>query len=84
MGSVRFQMDMDQAQMVELENLMKLCGIGTKKELFNTALTLLAWTVGEWQANRIIVSLDEKSKTRRELDMPMRSVIQKLPKLRVV
>jgi len=70
MTKVRVQVDFSERRVAELEHLQKLCDLGTKKELFNNALTLFEWAVGEVMQGRSIASLDEKTQKYRELQMP--------------
>ena len=39
----RFQVEIDQTEMDELERLQQLGGLRTKRELLNTAMTKLKW-----------------------------------------
>jgi hypothetical protein len=43
----RIQIEMSDERVSELEALMEKCGIRTKKDLVNTALTLFKWAVQE-------------------------------------
>ncbi len=67
---VRLQIEIDQDQMKELERLQKLGGLRTKKDLFNNALTLLKWAARERGRGASIVSVDEKARLHKELEMP--------------
>ena len=67
---IRLQMDLPEKRVQELENLMAECGIATKKDLFNTALTLFEWAVSERRRGPIIASVDEKNSKYKELQMP--------------
>ena len=70
MANVRVQIDFPEERIVELERLMKVCAIPTKKELLNNALSLFSWAVKEVGQQRKIASLDEASQQYRELQMP--------------
>jgi hypothetical protein len=70
------QLELPEAQVQQLEALMEECGIETKKELFNTALTLLRWTISERKKGRIIAAVDEQNMKYKELDIPAFAVIQ--------
>lgn len=71
MGKViRFQFEIDQEHMNELESLMKLGGLKTKKELLNNALTLLKWAVKQTGRGSTIAAIDERDGTYKELSMP--------------
>lgn len=68
--TVRMQFDVSPTRLSELEDLMRLCQISTKKELINNALTLFEWAVKESESGNIIASLNEREKRYRELQMP--------------
>lgn len=69
----RIQIDVSPQKLAELEELMRLCGISTKKDLINNALTLLQWAVRQVRNGRTIASIDEKEGRYRELEMPILS-----------
>jgi len=76
MGKViRFQFEIDQEHMNELESLMKLGGLKTKKELLNNALTLLKWVVKQTGRGSTIAAMDERDGTYKELSMPFLDAI---------
>lgn len=64
---LRFQFDIDPANVESFDLLMSDCGSRTRAELFNNAVTLLAWAVGEVQKGRLIASCD----TEREDVLPV-------------
>jgi hypothetical protein len=66
----RLQIDIAEQKLKTIESLMHECGFATKKDLFNNALTLFQWAVGEKRRGHTIASIDEKSKRYRELQMP--------------
>lgn len=68
---MRFQVELDEKRLNELEVLMKEIGVSTKKDMFNWALTILEWCVKERKQGRIIASVDEKAKKMKELDTPI-------------
>lgn len=68
--NVRLQVEMDQEQMAELEELLKLGGLKTKKDLLNNALTLLKWAAREKAKGNAICSINEQEHMRKELEMP--------------
>jgi hypothetical protein len=74
----RLQIDMNGEKMRELDDLMRESGVATKKEFVNSALTLLKWAINQRRAGRIIASIDEKTDSYRELEMPILSVIKPL------
>lgn len=53
----------------ELEQLMKECGLRTRKSLINNALTLLKWAVSERKKGNTVGSIDDKRKMYRVLQM---------------
>jgi len=67
---MRVQVELPKQRVQELEDLMRLTGIETKKELINTALTFMAWAVREVKRGRIIVSLDELASQYKQVVLP--------------
>jgi hypothetical protein len=67
---MRIQIDLDEYRVKELEELMDVCGLATKKELFNNALTLFEWAVNSARNGRAIASLDQDAQKFRELETP--------------
>ena len=66
----RLQIDIKEQKVKVIEELMDECGFSTKKDLFNNALTLFQWAVGEKKQGHTIASIDERTKKYRELQMP--------------
>lgn len=73
MKNVRVQIDLAESRVRVLEELMEVCGISTKKELFNNALTLFEWAVGEVRKGNTIASINESEQRYRDLQMPVLS-----------
>ncbi|MCI0487941.1 MAG: hypothetical protein L0229_15220 [Blastocatellia bacterium] len=73
--TVRIQFELPEEKVRELERLMQETGIGTRKDFFNNALTLLEWAIHERKAGHVIASLDEKNKQYKELVMPILSAV---------
>ena len=73
MSTVRIQIDLAETRVRELEELMRVCDIATKKELFNNALTLLEWAVREVRKGNSIASVNEEEERYRHLEMPVLS-----------
>ncbi|WP_394870396.1 hypothetical protein, partial [Klebsiella pneumoniae] len=71
MKNVRMQFDLPEDRLDELDSLMKKCGISTKKELFNYALTMLEWAVDESESGHEIAAIDRDSKQFYALRMPI-------------
>ena len=77
MNMIRIQLDLPESRVKELDGLMREAHIRTRKDLFNSALTLLAWALNERNQGRIIASLDERSGGYKELVMPFFSFVSK-------
>ena len=74
----RFQVEIDQTEMDELERLQQLGGLRTKRELLNTAMTLLKWAAREKGRGCAIVSIDDHKGQLKELEMPfLESIYEK-------
>jgi putative intracellular protease/amidase len=67
----RIQFDLPDSKVEELEKLMLAAGIHTKRELFNNALSLLEWAIRQRKEGRVIASINESSKSYRELSTPI-------------
>jgi hypothetical protein len=74
-NTIKIQLELPESRVTELEELMSRANITTRKDLFNTALTLLDWAVREKAAGRSIASVDERQRKYRELDMPFLSAV---------
>ena len=70
MKKVRIQFEMSEKKAEGLKSLMEECGVSTKKELFNNALSLLEWSAEEIKAGQIIASINEDKHRYKELVMP--------------
>jgi hypothetical protein len=68
-ATVRYQIELDEEQMAELERLRVLGGLRTKKDLWNTALTLLKWAATRKSEGWSIVCVNDRG-TEKELSMP--------------
>ncbi len=67
-----------------LEMLDKLCDMGgcERKELVNSAITLMEWAMAEITEGSTIGSIDEKRKVYREVQLPvLDTVVRKYAKL---
>ncbi|HAK0681074.1 TPA: hypothetical protein H1P55_004572 [Salmonella enterica] len=71
MKNVRMQFDLPEERLKELDSLMEKCGISTKKELFNYALTMLEWAVDESEHGHDIAAIDREKKEFYSLRMPI-------------
>lgn len=63
----KFQIEISREKNKEIQDLMTKTGISTKREYFNTALTVLNWIIHEKERFRIIASVDEENKSYKEL-----------------
>ena len=71
MKSVRMQFELPEPRAQELDALMVRCGISTKKELFNYALSILEWAVNEFEKGNDIATLNKDTETYQTLMMPI-------------
>lgn len=70
MENVRVQLDISARQLKELEVLMEVCNLTTKKDLFNNALSILQWAVEESERGNVIASINDSENKIRELTTP--------------
>lgn len=68
---IRLQIEIDEAQMRELESLAELSGVRTKKDLLNNALTLLKWAARQRMEGYSIQSVNQAEGIVKELEMPL-------------
>lgn len=73
---VKLSIELDEDKMKELETMMEEGKVRTKKEFINSALTFLRWAMREKKSGRIIGSLDEKSDSFKEIEMPVLSEVR--------
>lgn len=66
----RVQLDLSQKEVERMNWIMGVCGLESRKDLFNNAITLLEWATEEVTEGRKIASFDDKTKERRILSMP--------------
>jgi hypothetical protein len=60
-SKVRFQIDLTPKQAERFDGLMKHCELGSRKELFNVAMSLFYWASQEASKGRKIASYDEEN-----------------------
>lgn len=77
MKNVRLQFEVTEEKSKSLDELMATCGITTKKELFNYALTLLEWAIEEKELGHDIASINKDENQLYTLKMPIFSRINK-------
>jgi hypothetical protein len=67
---IRIQLELPEDRVQELDELAARLRIRTRKDLLNTALTLLEWAAAEKAAGKKIASVDVENQVLRELVMP--------------
>lgn len=67
----RLQIEVTPERMEEFDRLMLKCGVATKKELFNSAMSLLMWAVEEVEAGHEVASFNRAEKSYDILRMPV-------------
>lgn len=67
---MRIQLELPEAKVQRLKELMAEAGLETYKDLFNNALSAFEWVLDEAKHGRSIASVDESNKTYRVLVMP--------------
>jgi hypothetical protein len=70
MEEMRIQIDFARSRVAELDELAERCGLKTRKDLINNALTLFEWAVEEVSKGRVVASVDEKEEKYREVTLP--------------
>ena len=74
---VRLQIEIEKEKLEELKSLMRDCGIRTKKDLFNNALTLFKWAVNKRKSGHEIMAVNTEDDHYVEFDMPSLSAVRK-------
>ena len=67
---MRIQLELPEAQVQDLKNLMAEAGLDTYKDVFNQALSAFEWILNEAKSGRSIASVDDKNQSYRVLVMP--------------
>lgn len=73
---MRVTLDLPKDRVDAIDQLAAEAGMETRKELFNNALSLLSWAVGEVRRGRNIMSVDDDEGTMRHLTMPFLAVLE--------
>ena len=68
---IRLQIDVTEARNNRLTALMDRCGLSTKKDLFNNAITLLEWAIAETEKGNSIGAISRERKEYEILRMPI-------------
>lgn len=67
---VRFQLDLSPGQAARFDQLVSKCELGSRKELFNAAMTLFNWAAQEVQKGRRVASYDERTDEVEKVHFP--------------
>ena len=78
--TVKIQFELPLAKVKEIDALMSLTGVTTRKDYFNNALALLEWAIREKYLGNNIASVNEQQKKFKELVMPILSHAAKAAK----
>jgi hypothetical protein len=69
-SKTRVQLDLSPHEVQRMNWMMDVCGIESRKDLFNNALTTMEWVVGEVVQGKKIASFNDDTKERTILSMP--------------
>jgi hypothetical protein len=72
----RIQIEISPGKREEIEQLMATCGIATKGELINNALTLFKWAVRKISEGNIVAAINEEEEVYQELEIPILSRVR--------
>ncbi len=67
----RYTIELSPEYQQVIGDLIEATGLRTQKDVFESSIALLSWAIREVARGRIITSLDEKTKTYAELQMPV-------------
>jgi hypothetical protein len=67
----RVQFDVLPERIAELDHMMIVCGMNTRKELFDNATTLFEWAVDEVRKGRQIASYDRNTDNVEIIRLPV-------------
>lgn len=67
----RFQLEISEEGIEEIETLMEETGTPTKREFVNNALSLLKWAIRQRERGYSIAAVNEAEGVYRELEMPI-------------
>jgi hypothetical protein len=77
MKKVRVQFDLTEDKVKDIEDIMKKSDISSRKDVFNTALTLLEWAIDESERGHDIAAISRKNKEFFSLRMPVLDAAKK-------
>jgi hypothetical protein len=72
-SSVRLELEISPENLNEWDSLLGECGLETRKELLNSAMTMFKWAVRHAREGHSIAAIDDTKKKYFELDMPFLS-----------
>jgi hypothetical protein len=81
---VRWQLDVPAERASELDQFGDQYEFATRKDLVNTALSLLQWAVDEVKAGRIVASIDESTGRYKQLELPAFRIAARAAQKRLV
>lgn len=73
---MRVTLDLPKEKVEAIDQLVTAAGMDSRKELFNNALSLLNWAVGEARRGRSIMSVDDGEGMMRHLAMPFLDALE--------
>jgi hypothetical protein len=68
---MRIQVEVDDEAVDQIEELKRLTGLKTYKDLFNNSIAILWWAANQRRNGRAIASIDEQKHEFKELQMPV-------------
>src|SRR5262245_43114451 len=72
----RVQIDLSPSELGRMNLLMRLADLGTRKDLFNNALSLFEWAVLQVHAGNDVGSIDRTTRELTVLSMPAFSAVR--------
>lgn len=73
----RLQIDISDAHIVAIDEMMSWSGCTSYREFISCALTLLEWGMEQRRQGRILASVDEKKDSYKEIVMPILCDVKK-------
>lgn len=67
----RIQIELADERVKELNDLMVRCGLTTKKDLFNNAMSIFEWAIEEAEAGKVIAAVNRAEQRYEVLRMPV-------------
>ncbi|WP_447067264.1 hypothetical protein [Vibrio alginolyticus] len=71
MKKIRVQFDLTEDKVKEIEEIMEKSGMSSRKDVFNTALTLLEWAIEESERGHDIAAINRSEREFFSLRMPV-------------